>query len=362
MLMESEDLLTSWVASQLPEAHGVHVEGLGRAEMGHSAETLYFTIGWDDATGMHHQDVVFRIRPPFPGLLEPYDLQRQFEVLRGLRATPVRAPRPLWFEPSGEVLGREFYVMERLRGGVYEQEVPAELAANAVRVTRMCEGMVEQIAAIHCVDLQATGLDAISDGKDYLDCELRFWSDEIERVKRGPLPALELLVETLRQQQPAQCPSITLVHGDAKPGNFAFEAGEVTAVYDWEMATIGDPRADIGWAELLWTIPGSFTTLPGALSVDQFVARWEQLTGIQALHRHWYRAFQRLKMATINLVGSHLVDVGDSDDLRFVDYAYAVHPITILALEELGVQETLPPGPVLPRKERRLELREAQRR
>jgi hypothetical protein len=54
--------------------------------------------------------------------------------------------------------------------------------------------------------------------------------------------------------------------------------------------------------------------------------------------------------------------VGDSDDLRFVDYAYAVHPITILALEELGVQETLPPGPVLPRKERRLELREAQRR
>jgi aminoglycoside phosphotransferase (APT) family kinase protein len=359
--MESETRLTSWVASQLPGAHGVLVESLGRAEMGHSAETLYFTVSWEDAAGRHRQEVVFRIRPPAPGLLEPYDLQRQFQVLRGLETTPVRAPHPLWFEPSGEVLGREFYVMERLQGDVYEQDVPAELVGDPVRVERMCEGMVEQIAAIHGVDLKATGLDAIADGRGYLDRELRFWSNEIERVQRGPLPALEQLVETLRELQPSQCPSVTLVHGDTKPGNFAFQAGEVTAVFDWEMATIGDPLADIGWAELLWTIPGSFTTLPGALSVDEFVARWEELTGIRATHRHWYRAFQRLKMATINLVGSHLVDVGDSDDLRFVDYAYAVHPLTVLALEELGVDESLPPGPVLPRKERRIELREAQR-
>jgi aminoglycoside phosphotransferase (APT) family kinase protein len=362
MLMESETRLTTWVASQLPGAHDVLVESFGRAEMGHSAETLYFTISWEGASGKHRQDVIFRIRPPAPGLLEPYDLRRQFEVLRGLEATPVRAPRPLWFEPSGEVLGREFYVMERLRGDVYEQDVPAELAANPVQVSKMCEGMVEQIAAIHGVDLQATGLDAIGDGRGYIDRELGFWSDEIERVKRGPLPALELLVETLREQQPPQCPAVTLVHGDAKPGNFAFHAGEVTAVFDWEMATIGDPLADIGWAELLWTIPGSFTTAPGALSVDEFVARWEELTGIPALHRPWYRALQRLKMATINLVGSHLVDVGNSDDLRFVDYAYAVHPLTLLALEELGVHEQLPPGPVLPRKERRLELKQAQGR
>jgi aminoglycoside phosphotransferase (APT) family kinase protein len=360
--MGSEARLTAWVASQLPAARSVRVEGFGRAEMGHSAETLYFTISWEDAVGPHRQEVVFRIRPPAPGLLEPYDLKRQFEVLRGLEATPVRAPRALWFEPTGEVLGREFYVMERLPGDVYEQEVPAELAADPVRVRQMCKGMVEQIAAIHTVELHTTGLDALGDGRGYLDSELGFWSDEIERVQRGPLPALELLVKTLREQQPAQCPAVTLVHGDAKPGNVAFQQGRVTAVFDWEMATVGDPLADIGWAELLWSIPGSFTTLTGALSVDEFVAQWEELTGIRALHRHWYRALQRLKMATINLVGSHLVDVGVSDDLRFVDYAYAVHPLTVLALEELGLSEMPPPGPVLPRKERRLELREAQNR
>jgi aminoglycoside phosphotransferase (APT) family kinase protein len=359
--MGTEARLAGWVASQLPGADRVRVEGLGRAEMGHSAESLYFTVSWEDATGEHRQDVVLRIRPPAPGLLEPYDLKRQFDILRGLEPTPVRAPRPLWFEPSGEVLGREFYAMERLPGDVYEQDVPAELTTDPGRVRRMCDSMVEQIAAIHGVDLRATGLDAVGDGEAYLDRELRFWSDEIHRVRRGPLPALERLSAALREQQPEQCPSVTLVHGDAKPGNFAFQGGEVTAVFDWEMATIGDPLCDIGWAELLWTIPGSFTTLPGALSVDEFVARWEELSGLRALHRHWYRALQRFKMATINLVGSHLVDVGASDDLRFLDYAYAIHHLTMLALEELGIDEPLPPGPVLPRKERRLEIREVQR-
>jgi aminoglycoside phosphotransferase (APT) family kinase protein len=357
--METEARVTRWVASQLPGAENVRVEGLGRAELGHSAETLYFTVTWDDADGEHRKDVVFRIRPPAPGLLEPYDLKRQFDILQGLESTPVRAPHPLWFEPSGDVLGREFYAMERLRGDVYEQDVPEKLATDPTCVRRMCDGMVEQIAAIHCVDLLATDLEGIGDGACHLDRELEFWSDEIRRVQRGPIPALERLVGALRDQQPEQCPSVTLVHGDAKPGNFAFQAGEVTAVFDWEMATIGDPLTDIGWAELLWTIPGSFTTLPGALSVDEFVARWEELTGIEAKHRPWYRALERLKMATINLVGSHLVDVGESDDLRFVEYSYAIHPLTMLALEELGIHESFPPGPVLPRKERRRELAEA---
>ena len=83
--------------------------------------------------------MVFRIRPPAPGLLEPYDLKRQFDILRGLESTPVRAPRPLWFEPSGDVLGREFYAMERLPGEVYEQDVRGNLATDPTCVRRMCD-------------------------------------------------------------------------------------------------------------------------------------------------------------------------------------------------------------------------------
>ena len=163
----------------------------------------------------------------------------------------------------------------------------------------------------------------------------------------------------LRDQQPAQRPAITLVHGDAKPGNFAFEGGEVSAVFDWEMATIGDPMADIGWAEVLWPCPGSFTSLPGAMSTDEFVARWEQLTGITA------RASPVVPGLPGAQDGRHparrrpSLRLGHSDDLRFLEMTYAIHPLTQAALHELGIDEPLEPGPLLPREERIQEVKEA---
>jgi aminoglycoside phosphotransferase (APT) family kinase protein len=217
----------------------------------------------------------------------------------------------------------------------------------------MCEQIVDQIAAIHAVDVQTGGLDTLGDGRGYLDRELAHWAGEIGRVQRGPLPALERLVDILRDQRPDQSPTVTLVHGDAKPGNFAFVGSDLTAVFDWEMATVGDPLADIGWAEVLWGSPGYFTSLPAALSTDELVARWEDRTGLASHHRAWYRAFQSLKMAVILLVGGHLVDAGYSDDPRFVEMTYAVHPVTLAALRDLGVDDAPDAGPVLPRDERR---------
>ncbi len=347
---EMERHLASWFEAQLPGGPTVALEGFDRVAVGHSAETILVTLTYDGV----RRDVVVRMRPHSPGLLEPYDLARQFQILRGLESTPVRAPAALWIEPTGQVLGREFYVMERLAGRVYERGVAADLAADPEGIRRMSEGIVAQIAAVHRVDLVATGLDHLPDGHGYLERELDHWAAEIERVRRGPLPALERLVVALREQQPEQSPVVTLVHGDAKPGNFGFVGTELTAVFDWEMAALGDPLADIGWAETLWALPGSVTSCPGALSVDEFVGRWESLSGLEARSRHWYRAFQSLKMAVILLVGGHLVDAGHSDDLRLAEMAYGVRPATQAALRELGVDGALlDDGPVLPRKERR---------
>jgi aminoglycoside phosphotransferase (APT) family kinase protein len=355
--MGMEGLLASWFATRLPGATGVRVSGLERVDIGHSAETLIVTVRWQEGAGIREEDLVVRIRPPAPGLLEPYDLKRQFDILRGLDATLVRAPRALWFEPTGEVLGREFYVMERRPGTVYERGFPRNLSCDPGRVRRMSESILEQVAAIHTVDLHVTGLDAVGDGKRYLERQLEHWSGQIRRFQRAPLPALERLAAELGNQQPDQCPSTTLVHGDPKPGNFAFEDTEVTAVFDWEMADIGDPLADIGWVEILWNSPGYPTSAPGALSADDFVARWEELTGIRAQHREWYRAFQSLKMAVILFVGGQLFDAGHSDDLRLMEMTNAIVPVSGRALRELGVDEELAAGPVTPREERVREVK-----
>ncbi len=148
--MDDDDIesrLTSWLATQLPDAEDVRVDGLDRVEFGHSAETLLLTVAWRDRDGEHREDVVIRIRPPEPGLLPPYDLRRQFEILRALEPTPVRSPRAWWYEGTGDVLERDFYVMQRLPGTVYERVIPQELLDDPERVRRMCEDMVDQIAA-----------------------------------------------------------------------------------------------------------------------------------------------------------------------------------------------------------------------
>jgi aminoglycoside phosphotransferase (APT) family kinase protein len=141
--------------------------------------------------------------------------------------------------------------------------------------------MIEQIAAIHTVDLAARDLQDIDGGgRDHLSREVAHWKAQMSRADRGSLPALELLAATLSEQQPAQPEAVTLVHSDTKPGNIAFSGDAVSAVFDWEMATVGDPLTDIGWIEMTW-MPWFYT--PGAPPADELLARYEQLTGIRVM-------------------------------------------------------------------------------
>jgi aminoglycoside phosphotransferase (APT) family kinase protein len=342
--------LTRWLQTKLPDADEVRIEGLDRVKFGHSAEMMVLTVVARHGDSEERQDVVLRLRPRPPALLEPYDLERQSDILRGLADTDVRAPRALWLEKSGEVLGRPFLVMDRVAGSVYEMEAPTD--ATPQRIRRMCESMAEQLAAIHTVDLSATGLAGLDDGRTHLDREIDHWANEMHRVRRGTLPALESLLQGLRETVPAPCPKITLVHGDAKPGNFAFVDDEVSAVFDWEMTTVGDPLVDIGWMELLWMQPVGITSHEAALTIDEFIEHYQAASGIGVENRSWYRALNSFKMAVICLIGAMLVDQGDSDDPKLVLAAGGTHLLTQVGLADLGITDNLESGPVAIRQER----------
>lgn len=345
--------LTTWLRSQMTDADEVRVEGLDRVEFGHSAEMMVLTVVAVRGGAEERRDVVLRLRPPPPALLEPYDLTRQFRILQALEPTPVPVPRALWLEETGDVLGRPFFVMERVAGDVYEMETPDE---SPERIRRMCEDLADKLAAIHSVDVAATGLDFLGDGRDHLDLELEHWADEMHRVQKGELPALERLLEALRNTKPSAYQRVTLVHGDAKPGNFAFVGDEVNAVFDWEMTTVGDPLVDLGWMELLWMQPVGLTSHPAACTIEEFLDRYESASGIAPQSRPWYRALNAFKMAVICLIGGMLFDDGHSDDLKLVVAASGVEILTILGLSDLGITETIETGPVAIRQERILDV------
>jgi aminoglycoside phosphotransferase (APT) family kinase protein len=349
---DETDRLRRWFAAQLPGWDGVRLDGLDRLEAGHSAEMLRLSVLGEEGTDQQRMDVVVKLRPVWPGLLEPYDLGRQFRILQALEPTSVPAPPALWHDPTGEVLGRELYVMASVPGTAYERVVPDELDDDPARIPRMLASLVDHLAEIHTVDLDATGLADLGDGVTYLDRELDHWSTEMARVQRGPLPALERLHHELRRQRPAATDRVTLVHGDAKPGNFGFVDDEVTAVFDWEMTDVGDPLADIGYLELMWRYPVGLTSRPSAPPIDGLLERWSQRTGIELHDRLWYLALQSYKTAVILLVGSMLFEAGHSDDMRYLEMGLGVDLTTQPGLQALGIDEHLEAGPVLPSDER----------
>ncbi|MCL9758098.1 phosphotransferase family protein [Frankia sp. AiPa1] len=346
------DRLVTWLRSQLPSATGLRLVNHDRLTLGHSADMVMLSLAWTADGTEHSRDAVLRFEPPSPGLLEPYDLPRQVRILRALETSDVRGPAVLWSDEHGELLGRPFYIMERLPGSVYEQVIPAELDARPETIRRMTESLVEQLAAIHRVDLRATGLTALGDGRSYLDKQLDHWTAEMRRVARGPLPGLERLATELRARQPEPSEAVTLVHGDPKPGNFAFVDGEVSGVFDWEMADVGDPLADLGYLELLWRTPSFFTARPSALTFAEACAHYERLAGIPVRGLPWYSAFQTYKTAVILLVGTMLFDAGHTDDPRFATMSMAIPYYTRRALSRLGVEGDIDPGPVNARSER----------
>jgi aminoglycoside phosphotransferase (APT) family kinase protein len=346
--------LASWFADRLGVA-AVAIDDFAGVPTGHSAETIRLSLSWDDGVSpSRSRDVVLRVRPAPPGLLEPYDLRKQFDVLRALEPTPVRSPAVLWYEDSGEVLGREFFAMECATGTVYEREVPAELSGDPERVRRMSEALVDELAAIHGVDVAAVPF--LDDGRDFVERELDFWGGEMRRVRRGPLPALERLLEELEAQRPGAPGEVTLVHGDAKPGNFAFVGAELTASFDWEMTALGDPMSDLAYAQITWALRGMFTILPSSLTPDELVDRYAARTGRDIRDLAWHRALQGYKLGVIMLLGSMLFDAGHSDDPRLGFMGYATEMFTTPALAELGVDEPPESGVVLARPERLAKL------
>jgi aminoglycoside phosphotransferase (APT) family kinase protein len=232
-----------------------HVDGVdGRGELEHEvisggASNLTIGIRVGDA------DLVVR-RPPVGQFLPTAnDVSREHRYLRALRDTPVPVPRVFAFCEDPTVIGAPFYVMERLRGVVPHDAGPvAELDADGGR--RLSEHFVDVLRAIHEVDIDAVGLGDAAKRTGYLERQVRRWTDQWHRAKAADSPVIDELARRLAEELPRLPPSATtVVHGDYRLGNVMLDADDRTriiGVFDWEMATLGDPLADVGYTLLYW--------------------------------------------------------------------------------------------------------------
>jgi aminoglycoside phosphotransferase (APT) family kinase protein len=318
--LEQPPLLVREPLEAFLDAEGI---GAGRIEVepigeGHSNVT--FLVQRGDIR------VVLR-RPPRPPLPpSAHDVLREARLLSALDGTPVRVPKVLATCADESVLGVPFYVMDEVHGSVITSDIPEPLD-NPEERRRTCEELVDQLVEVHAVDWRACGLEGYGKPTGYLERQLRRFGGLWEHNKTRELPVVEEVGQWLAANLP-ESPQSTVVHGDYRVGNVmvADEApARIVAIFDWEMSTIGDPLADVGYLSVTWAQAGdpddtSFgrlsaaTRREGFLTRDELIARYEEQSGRSMAAVNWYQALALWKAAVFMEGNYKRFASGSTDD------------------------------------------------
>jgi aminoglycoside phosphotransferase (APT) family kinase protein len=269
-----------------------------KPSVGFSNETFVFTATCTERGHERREDLVLRVEPDFH-IFPAYDLPQQFHIMRCLAGTDVPVPRVRWLEEDSAVLGRPFYVMDRVAGEV-PSEVPPYHAAGVFadaapeQRERMWWSGIETLARIHALDRKAIGLGFL--GEPSLDeppvrPQLDYYERMLDWAERPaePQPTLRAALRWLRENEP-QAANVGLCWGDSRLPNVLYQGTEVAAVLDWEMAFLGDPEADLAWWLFMdWFASGGYNVarLEGMPGREETIARYEKLTG-EPVHNLFY--------------------------------------------------------------------------
>lgn len=295
------DAVTAFLRGTLPQLSGP--VAIRQFPHGRANFTYLVTVG---ATRL-----VLR-RPPH-GTLAPgaHDMAREYRVLSRLWRAYDRAPRAHAFSTDPAVVGAPFLVMEHRTGVVLRGEVPAALAGHPDLGRRVGRALVDAMADLHLVDPACCDLADLGRPDGFVARQVAGWADRWERVKpAGADPLMAELGERLAATVPVS-QRATLVHNDLKLDNCQFDPADpdrVSAVFDWDMATLGDPLVDLGTLLQYW--PGAddppevraIALHPGGLDLPtraEVIERYAARTGLDPAPVPWYLAFARWKTATV---------------------------------------------------------------
>lgn len=297
---------------------------------------------------MGETELVVR-RPPF-GKIAPgaHDMRREHKVLSRLHTAYPRAPKAHLFCDDESVIGSPFFVSEYRPGVVVWDQIPTAMAQHEAPGRRIGFAVVDALADLHAVDPASCGLEGLGRPDGYLERQVRGWQSRWDAVAQEPGTPVERVGTALAEALPATT-GTAIVHNDFKLDNCQFAPGDpdqVVSVFDWDMATLGDPLVDVGTLLNYWPDDegGSALAIPGLDRLglptrSEVAARYAERTGreLALADVAWYEAFGCWKTAIImqQLYVRYLR--GETTDERMGERGAAVQGLGRRALDLLGV-------------------------
>ncbi|CAN5713929.1 MAG: phosphotransferase family protein [Ilumatobacteraceae bacterium] len=269
-------------------------------------------------------------RPPF-GVIAPgaHDMRREHRVLSRLWSTFDRAPRAYLFCADHDVIGADFVVMERRTGEVVRGAVPASMADLAEVGRRLGLAVVDAMADLHLVDPEAAGVGDLGRPDGFVTRQVEGWRTRwsLVRPDDGP-PEMDEVPERLAATMPAPT-RVSVVHNDLKLDNCQFapdDPDRVASIFDWDMATLGEPLVDLGTLLNYWPDPADppdarRSSHDGLLTMGlptraEITARYAERTGVDVSAAGWYEAFAQWKTGVVVQQLHRRWERGESTDPR----------------------------------------------
>jgi aminoglycoside phosphotransferase (APT) family kinase protein len=301
---------------------------------GHSNLTYLLSCG-------DGRQYVLRRGPLGPVAPKAHDMGREYHILQAIHPYFSAAPRPYHLCENTGVIGTVFFVMEYRPGTILRNDLPWSFSQVTDYSRRLSESFVDCMVRLHSVDLDQNNLHALGKADGFLTRQVQGWGERWRRARAEVVPEMESLSEWLMHHMPAS-PAPTLVHNDYKLDNVVFRSvNEVEAVLDWEMATVGDPLADLGLTLCYWTWADhaglganptpSLTSGPGWYLRDQFIGRYASATGRDLSGIIYYEVLGMYKLAVILQQIYYRFRRGQTQDQRFQDFDQRVKALARLA-------------------------------
>jgi aminoglycoside phosphotransferase (APT) family kinase protein len=297
------DRLTPWFRE-----HVAPVGELSAKIVGHGRSNLTYRL---EADG---QAWVLR-RPPLSHVLPTaHDMKREYRIISALEPTKVPVPHAIALCEDISVNDAPFYIMSFVEGMVPTDPGLVALAFNETARRRLGEELIDTLATFHGIDPASVGLGDFGKPQGFIARQVRRFTEQLERSTVRKVPEMEELSRRLSSAVPEES-GYSLVHGDYRLDNCVISHdGHIAAVLDWEMATLGDPLADLGLQFMYWPDRGVATTtavtsgavlaLPGFPTRSEAIQRYADKSGRDISSLDFYAALAFFKLAVI-LEGIH---------------------------------------------------------
>ena len=317
------DVVDQYLKQQIPSLEGTPVI----SQFPGGASNLTYLVEYAN------RELVLR-RPPFGHKAKSaHDMGREFRILNQLNAGFPYCPKAYAYCTDESLIGTPFYFMERVRGIILRENMPAELGFTADQTTALCKSFIDKFVELHNVDYLACGLGDLGKPTGYVQRQIEGWIDRYERAITPDAAKWEPVKQWLRDKMPADHHKPGIVHNDYRFDNVILNPEnpmEIIGVLDWEMTTIGDPLMDLGNTLAYWIEaddPASVQLMrrqpsnaPGMLTRRQFVDYYAERAGIRLDNFDYYYTYGLFRLAAIVQQIYYRYFHGQTQDKRFAKF------------------------------------------